>query len=146
MAKMVRLDKVKGYPVTFKNGLGALENGLFLELKGLADDFEAYKVELAGATPTNTVALHASVELMYDETKTLKDFVLENGAIGRAFILEKGDIVTIAESVINDTVSVGDKVGHAENGLLSKTDSPKVAEVIAKESFGGQKSVVLHWL
>ena len=70
MAKMVRLDKVKGYPVTFKNGLGStLENGLFLELKGLADDYEAYNVALAGATPTGTVVLHASVEMMYDEKK-----------------------------------------------------------------------------
>ena len=146
MAKMVRLDKVKGYPVTFKNELGTLENGLFLELKGLADDFEAYKVSLAGATPTNTVVLHASVELMYDEKKLLQDFALENGAIGRGFILEKGDIVTVAESVISDTVVAGDKVGHVANGLLAKSASTKVAEVLAVEFFGEQKSVVLHWL
>jgi hypothetical protein len=146
MAKMVRLDKVKGYPVTFKNELGTLENGLFLELKGLANDYEAYNVALAGATPANTVVLHASVELMYDERKLMQDFALENGAIGRGFILEKGDIVTIAESVISDSVSVGDKVGHVANGLLAKSATAKVAEVIAKEYFGEQMSVVLHWL
>lgn len=147
MAKMVRLDKVKGYPVTFKNGLGStLENGLFLELKGLADDYEAYNVDLAGAAPTGTVVLHASVELMYDEKKLLQDFALENGAIGRGFILEKGDIVTIAESVVNETVSVGDKVKYAADGKLAKATSGAVAEVIAKEYFGEQMSVVLHWL
>ena len=147
MAKMVRLDKVKGYPVTFKNGLGsALENGLFLELKGLADDYEAYNVALAGATPTGTVVLHASVEMMYDEKKLLQDFALEDGAIGRGFILERGDIVTIAESVVNETVSVGDKVKYAADGKLAKATSGAVAEVIAKEYFGEQMSVVLHWL
>ena len=147
MANVIRLDKVKGYPVTFKNSLGALENGLFLELKGLADDYEAYKVGLAGATNTNTVVLHASVETMYDERKLMQDFVLEDGAIGRGFILEKGDIVTIAESVVSGTVNVGDKVKYTTGGLLIKTtDGSAVAEVLAKELFGEQMSVVLHWL
>ena len=68
MANVIRLDKVKGYPVSFKNSIGNLEQGLFLELKGLSNgDYEAYEVELAKATPTNTVVFHASVVVQYDE-------------------------------------------------------------------------------
>lgn len=145
MAKMVRLDKVNGYPVTFKNELGALENGVFLELKGLANDYEAYKVALSGATPTGTVVLHASVELSYDERHLLQDFVLGDGEIGRGFVLHTGDVVTIEESLCG-TCAVGDKLGFAANGKLDKASADKVAEVIAKENFGGQPSVVLHWL
>ena len=39
MARLVRLDKVKGYPVSFCNNTEAnIDNGLFLELTGLYEN------------------------------------------------------------------------------------------------------------
>ena len=79
MANVIRLDKVKGYPVSFKNSIENLAQGLFLELKGLSNgDYEAYEVELAKGTPTNTVVFHASVVVQYDERLMEQDFVLAN--------------------------------------------------------------------
>ena len=147
MARIIRLDKIStGVPVTFKNSIANLEQGFFLELKGLANDFEAYKVELAGANPEGTVVVHATPEMMYDERLLIQDFVLAEGRIGRGFILGAGDVITIAEDLVTGAVSVGDKVGYAAGGKLAAGATKKVYEVISKENFGGQPSVVLHVL
>ena len=147
MANVIRLDKVKGYPVSFENSIENLEQGLFLELKGLSNgDYEAYEVELAKATPDNTVVFHASVPVMYDERLMEQDFVLANGKVGRAYIPERGDIVTIAESLFTGSVSVGDKVGHVVGGKLATSGTKKVAVVLEKENFGGQPSVVIQFI
>lgn len=147
MANVIRLDKVKGYPVSFENSIENLEQGYFLELNGLSNgDYEAYAVSLAGAEPTNTVAIHASVVMQYDERLMEQDFVLANGKVGRAYIPERGDIVTIAESLFTGSVSVGDKVGHVEGGKLATSGNQKVAVVLEKENFGGQPSVVIQFI
>ena len=147
MANVIRLDKVKGYPVSFENSIENLEQGYFLELNGLSNgDYEAYAVSLAGAEPTNTVAIHASVVMQYDERLMEQDFTLKNGQVGRAYIPERGDIVTIAESIFNGAVSVGDKVGHVAGGKLGTAGSKKVAVVLDKENFGGQPSVVIQFI
>ena len=147
MANVIRLDKVKGYPVSFENSIENLEQGLFLELKGLSDgDYEAYEVELAKATPDNTVVFHASVAMQYDERLMEQDFVLENGKIGRAYIPERGDIITVAESVVTGSPNVGDKLGCAGNGKLATTGATKIAKVLAKETWAGQPSLVLEFI
>ena len=147
MANVIRLDKVKGYPVSFENSIEKLEQGLFLELTGLSNgDYEAYAVKLAGATPADTVVLHASVPVMYDERLMEQDFVLENGKVGRAFIPERGDIVTIAENVFTGELAVGDLVGCAGDGKLAKTGATKIAKVLEKEVFAGQPSVVIQFI
>ena len=147
MANVIRLDKVKGYPVSFENSIENLEQGLFLELKGLSDgDYEAYEVELAKATPDNTVVFHASVAMQYDERLMEQDFVLENGKIGRAYIPERGDIITGAESVVTGSPNVGDKLGCAGNGKLATTGATKIAKVLAKETWAGQPSLVLEFI
>jgi hypothetical protein len=147
MANVIRLDKVKGYPVSFENSIEKLEQGFFLELKGLSNgDYEAYEVELAKATPDNTVVFHASVVMQYDERLMEQDFVLKQDAVGRAYIPERGDIVTIAESLFTGSVSVGDKVGHVAGGKLATSGNQKVAVVLEKENFGGQPSVVIQFI
>ena len=147
MANVIRLDKVKGYPVSFENSIENLEQGLFLELKGLSNgDYEAYEVELAKATPDNTVVFHASVVMQYDERLMEQDFVLANGKIGRAYIPERGDIITVAEAVVNGSVSVGDKLGCAGDGKLATNGATKIAKVLAKENFGGQASLVIEFI
>ena len=147
MANVIRLDKVKGYPVSFENSIENLEQGVFVELTGLSNgDFEAYAVQLAGASAKNTVAFHASVPVMYDERLMEQDFVLGNGKVGRAFIPERGDIITIAESLFNGSVSVGNKVGLAGSGKLGASASEKIAVVLEKETFAGQPSVVIQFI
>ena len=94
MASIIRLDKVKGYPVSFYNSIGDLENGQFLSLKGLIEgDREAYEVEKATKSTTGTIVLHASVPVMYDERLMEQDFVLKQDAVGRAYIPERGDML-----------------------------------------------------
>ena len=147
MANVIRLDKVKGYPVSFENSIENLEQGLFLELKGLSNgDYEAYEVELAKATPDNTVVFHASVVMQYDERLMEQDFVLANGKVGRAFIPERGDIITIAESLVTGTTTEGTKLGCVGNGKIGSTGATKIARVLAKENFGGQPSIVIEFI
>ena len=147
MANVIRLDKVKGYPVSFENSIENLEQGLFLELKGLSNgDYEAYEVELAKATPDNTVVFHASVVMQYDERLMEQDFVLANGKVGRAFIPERGDIITVAESVVNGSVEVGNKLGCVGDGKLGTNGATKIARVLDKENFGGQPSLVIEFI
>jgi hypothetical protein len=66
-----------------------------------------------------------------------QDFVLGNGKVGRAFIPERGDIITIAESLFNGSVSVGNKVGLAGSGKLGTSAGEKIAVVLEKETFAG---------
>ena len=147
MANVIRLDKVKGYPVSFENSIENLEQGVFVELTGLSNgDFEAYAVQLAGASAEKTVVFHASVPVMYDERLMEQDFVLGNGKVGRAFIPERGDIITIAESLFNGSVSVGNKVGLAGSGKLGASADKKIAVVLEKETFAGQPSVVIQFI
>ena len=147
MANVIRLDKVKGYPVSFENSIENLEQGLFLELKGLSNgDYEAYEVELAKGTPTNTVVFHASVVVQYDERLMEQDFVLANGKVGRAFIPERGDIITVAEKVVSGSVNVGDKLGCVGDGKLGTSGATKIARVLAKENFAGQPSLVIEFI
>lgn len=147
MANVIRLDKVKGYPVSFENSIENLEQGLFLELKGLSNgDYEAYEVELAKETPTNTVVFHASVVVQYDERLMEQDFVLADEQVGRAFIPERGDIITVAENVVNGSVNVGDKLGCVGNGKLGTSGTTKIARVLGKENFAGQPSLVIEFI
>ena len=147
MASIIRLDKVKGYPISFKNTVGELENGQFLSLKGLIEgDREAYEVEKATKSTTGTIVLHASVPVMYDERLMEQDFVLKQDAVGRAYIPERGDIVTIAETFGTGAINVNDKVGIDASGKLSTAETTKIAQVIAKEKFSGQDSLVLQFI
>ena len=147
MASIIRLDKVKGYPISFKNTVGELENGQFLSLKGLIEgDREAYEVEKATKSTTGTIVLHASVPVLYDERLLETDFVLKENAVGRAYIPEKGDIVTISETFGTGTINVGDQLGINASGKLASAESTKIVEVIAKEKFSGQSSLVLQFI
>lgn len=152
MARLVRLDKVKGYPVSFCNNTEAnIDNGLFLELTGLYEnegvvDYEAYGVKLGTASPTGTVVLNATVPFLYDERALETDFTVTRGMIGRGFILEKGDIVTIAKDLVGGSIAKNAKVNLAADGKLVVASGGTFAQIIAIEKFGDQDSVVLHIL
>ena len=124
---IVRLDIVDGKPRTFVAD-EALENGYFLEIKGKAKneilgveaDYEAYKVQKAGATTKRVDLLfHASVENQYDERKLKIDFELEAGRPGRGYMLQLGDVVTIPASLVTGELAVGKGLKLAEGGKLA---------------------------
>lgn len=139
MAKnIVRLDIVDGKPRTFVAD-EALENGYFLEIKGKAKneilgveaDYEAYKVQKAGATTKRVDLLfHASVENQYDERKLKIDFELEAGRPGRGYMLQLGDVVTIPASLVTGELAVGKGLKLAEGGKLAVANEGDV--IIAK--------------
>ena len=125
---IVRLDIVDGKPRTFV-AEEALEKGYFLEIQGKAEngilgvdaDYEAYKVEKAGAdTKRVNLLFHASVENQYDERKLKIDFELEAGRPGRGYMLQLGDVVTIPLALIEGGAVVGDMLKLTDGGMLTK--------------------------
>ena len=135
---IVRLDIVDGKPRTFV-AEEALENGYFLEIKGKAKneilgveaDYEAYKVQKAGATTKRVDLLfHASVENQYDERKLKIDFELEAGRPGRGYMLQLGDVVTIPVALVTGELAVGKGLKLAEGGKLAVANDGDV--IIAK--------------
>ena len=157
MARLIRLDIINGNPRTFVAPEGGLEQGLFLEIIGKAEnvhlgvnpDYEAYEVKLASAgTERGQLMLHASVANQYDATKGEVDFVLEEGRVGRGYQPIMGDIVTIP---VIEGVAVGDKLGLGANGLLAKDEAGELAIVEALEDINvpgaePQASMVIRFL
>lgn len=155
MARLIRLDIINGNPRSFVANAN-LEQGLFLEIKGKAQnvelgvvDYEAYAVELAKAdTARGQLLLHASVANQYDERLSEVDFVLEKGRVGRGYQPVMGDIVTLP---LVTGVQVGDKLALGANGLLVKSDNNAIAVVEALEDINipeaeAQKSMVIRFL
>lgn len=155
MARLIRLDIINGNPRSFVADAN-LEQGLFLEIKGKAQnvelgvvDYEAYAVELAKAdTARGQLLLHASVANQYDERLSEVDFVLEAGRVGRGYQPVMGDIVTLP---LVAGVAVGDKLALGANGLLVKSDNNAIAVVEALEDINipeaeAQKSMVIRFL
>lgn len=157
MARLIRLDIINGNPRSFVAPEGGLEQGLFLEIVGKAEnvhlgveaDYEAYEVELADAdTVRGQLLLHASVANMYDERLSEVDFKLEAGRIGRGYQPVMGDIVTIP---VVEGADVGKKLGLDANGLLEVVESGGIAIVEALEDINipeadPQESMVIRFL
>ena len=155
MARLIRLDIINGNPRSFVANAN-LEQGLFLEIKGKAQnvelgvvDYEAYEVELENAdTARGQLLLHASVANQYDERLSEVDFVLEKGRVGRGYQPVMGDIVTLP---LVAGVAVGNKLALGANGLLVKSDNNAIAVVEAIEDINipeaeAQKSMVIRFL
>lgn len=158
MARLIRLDIINGNPRSFVAPEGGLEQGLFLEIVGKAEnvhlgveaDYEAYEVELADAdTVRGQLLLHASVANQYDERLSEVDFKLEAGRVGRGYQPVMGDIVTIP---VVEGVDVGDKLKLGANGLLVKDETGNgIAIVEALEDINipeadPQESMVIRFL
>ena len=154
--KLIRLDIINGNPRSFV-APAALEQGMFLEIVGKAEnvelgvvaDYEAYKVQLADAdTERGQLLLHASVVNQYDERLSEVDFVLPKGKVGRGYQPVMGDIVTIAKI---DGVAVGNKLALGADGLLQVSESNPIAIVEALEDINvpeadPQPSMVIRFL
>lgn len=129
MAKYVRLDKIKATAhIESIVAVTDLNNGLFLELGELQADGEARKVTVSADT-TKQLVFHASVPLTYEDRTNEMDFVLKAGKVGRGYVLETGDIVSIDHA----TLVKGDKVIPDVDGFAVGTPAGLHGEVIAVE-------------
>lgn len=153
---IINMDRViNPRPVSFmcdeENGL---QRGLFLQVVGMAknnlflndeDDFEAYKVQLAGAgVEKHDLLIHTSVPNMYDERKVEQDFILEKGNVGRGHYITTGDEYTFPVDMVAGELVVGAEVGLAGNGKLAVGENG-IGEVIRIYNFNGQESCMVRF-
>ncbi|MEH7210062.1 hypothetical protein V7094_28260 [Priestia megaterium] len=129
MGKYVRLDKVKS-TAHLESIVASVDlvNGQFLALGALQADGEARSATPSGDV-TKQLVFHVSVPLTYEERTNELDFVLKAGKVGRGYVLEAGDIVSIDDA----TLVVGDVVVPSANGFVKGTASGLHGEVIAIE-------------
>lgn len=157
MAHIMNMDRcVNPRPVTFVNSVAGLERGLFLEIEGMvknnvfgggADDFEAYKVKLATAsTKAGDLVINTTVPKQYDERLEEKDFVMAEGAMGRAHYITTGDEYTLAKDFVTGVTAVGDEVELAAGGKLAKKASgTAIGEVVRIYKWNGQDSYMIRF-
>ena len=153
---IINMDRVVNpRPVSFmceeENGL---QRGLFLQVVGMAknnhwlndeDDFEAYKVQLAGAgVEKHDLLIHTSVPNMYDERKVEQDYILEKGNVGRGHYITTGDEYTLPVEMVAGDLAVGAEVALAENGKL-QVGADGIGEVVRIYNFNGQESVMIRF-
>ncbi|MCY8228682.1 MULTISPECIES: hypothetical protein [Bacillus subtilis group] len=115
--KYVRLDKIK--PSAHIESIVASEdlfNGQFLALGALQADGEARQATPSGDQAKQLV-FHASVPLTYEERTNELDYVLKAGKVGRGYVLETGDIVSIDDTVL----AKGDLVVPSPTGWVAGT-------------------------
>jgi len=129
MGKYVRLDKVKS-TAHLESIVASVDlvNGQFLALGALQADGEARSATPSGDA-TKQLVFHASVPLTYEERTNELDFVLKAGKVGRGYVLEAGDIISIDDA----TLVVGDAVIPSANGFVKGTPAGLHGEVIAIE-------------
>lgn len=144
------------YPntLTGKNDTGVvLENGAFVEVGTIVDNElgrETYTLSKLSGEEGKIVGFVASPALMYDATKDERDFECLEGELIRTYIPNKSTVATFALKHFEGgaSLAVGDKLcAKADGVVLAKVTSGEVAiaEVIAKEDFEGQESVVLRF-
>lgn len=135
MAAIVRYDRVPyPNPVSIKNaGTIALQAGQIVGVKEL-DSREVYTVDTA-ATGDMLVIVAPSI-LFYDEAKTEFDFELKKDEICRGYILQRGEMYTVAKALFGE-VEAGAKITVAEK---------EVAVVREVVNYEGQESLVIEIL
>ena len=154
MARLMNMDRCP-YPAPVSIVCDQdLERGLFLEIKGMAknnlwlddaNDFEAYKVALAGAsTARGDLLIHSSVPFSYDERDMEQDFVLKAGNVGRGHYIKSGDEITIAKDLVGEVIAE-DEVVLGENGKLAKGTGNALGIVKKVYDFNGQESVLIRF-
>ena len=136
MAAIVRYDRVPyPNPVSIKNaGSKALQAGQIVGVKQL-ESREVYTVDTAAAG--DMLVMVAPSILFYDETKTEFDFELKQHEICRGYILQKGEMYTVAKALFDGANEAGSKITVAEK---------EVAVVREVVNYEGQDSIVIEIL
>lgn len=147
---IIRLDKVKATShiesIKFD---GELENGRIVSLGKLASDGEIREASAPKDVKADSMVIHATSPLMYDETLQEEDFILPKGQAGRGYVPEIGDIYTITDDGIEGATTVGKYVIPENSKTKLKasdalTDERVAFEVLAKETLAGYKASVLR--
>lgn len=148
----IRLDKVKStaHLVNFVFGTD-LGNGTVVGLGALRADGEAYDAAAITDVATSRIVLHASVPMQYEADALESAYVLKAGKVGRGYVPEQGDIVTITDDMITGTTVVGQlviPVNTATKLSASATSTTErvVGRVIAKETLGGAAATVIEFV
>jgi len=152
-----RLD-IDEYPNT-KTGKnltgGELENGAFVEidvLTGSLVDKDTHNLNKLSGEDNKVVGFVSDPCLMYDESKTERDFICPVGALIRTYIPNETTVSTHALKHFDAKgagIEVGDLlcVNPASTQLKKVAEGEKaVAQVIAREFFEEQESLVLRFI
>ena len=87
-----------------------------------------------------------AVPKQYDERLEEKDFVMAEGAIGRAHYITTGDEYTLAKDLVANVTAIGEEVELAANGKLAKkTNGTAIGEVVRIYKWNGQDSVMIRF-
>lgn len=153
---IMNMDRcVNPKPVTFIAPIDGLERGIFVEIKGMAknnifladaDDFEAYKVELASAnSKVENLLIHTTVPKQYDERLDERDFVAKEGAICRGHYIQTGDEYTLPRTFVNGISAVGEEVALGADGKLTKAEGVAIGIVVKLYVWNGQESAMIRF-
>lgn len=153
---IMNMDRcVNPKPVTFIAPIDGLERGIFVEIKGMAknnifladaDDFEAYKVELANAsTKVENLLIHTTVPKQYDERLDERDFVANKDAICRGHYIQTGDEYTLPRTFVNGISAVGEEVALGVDGKLTKAEGVAIGIVVKLYVWNGQESAMIRF-
>ena len=145
------------YPntVTGKNKTGGeLENGAFVEIGALENNDlgrETYVLAKLTGEAHKQVGFVSSPALMYDERLDERDFVCMVDELIRVYKPNTSTVGTVAKKHFDnaDGLKAGDLlVPKASSTQLTKLTSEEkaYAQVIAKEDFEGQESLVIKFL
>ena len=160
MSKVVRalfrLD-VDLYPntVTGKNKTGAeIENGAFVEIGALEDKElgrDTYTLSKLSGGANSVIGFVSSPSLMYDIREDERDFVCGQDELIRTYKPNNSTVGTFALKHFENGASLvaGDLLMPKANSTqLTKVtgDEVAVAQVVAKEVFAGQESLVVRFL
>ena len=92
------------------------------------------------------LVINTTVPKQYDERLEEKDFVMAEGAMGRAHYITTGDEYTLAKDFVANVTAVGDEVELAANGKLAKKASgTAIGEVVRIYTWNGQQSVMIRF-
>lgn len=135
MAEVI-LDKIKSTAhidsVVAKEDL---KNGQWLTLGLLDADGERRLAEKAKTEDTADVLLVTSFT-RYDPNTDFADYVTKVGQTGRAFHMEKGDVISVTKDLVAGAKK-GDGLTIGDDGLgFKKTEGRGIAQIIGEENQG----------
>lgn len=137
------------FPINVKHNLETpLQRGMLVSVEGInAQEFDVYDV--VAVTAEKRVAMITEVAIGYEDTFDERDMILPKGKVGRANYLQRGEIYTVAKSLLSGTKTVGTLIkpkasGHDWEDATGAEDA--VAIVLKEVNYEGQESVWIEIL
>ena len=150
MANLLEERRVPyAFPINIKHSISTpLQRGMLVSVTGLnAQEFDVYDVEDVDAT--KRIAMVTEVAMGYEDTFDEREMVLPKGKVGRANYLQRGEIYTVAKSLLSGTKTAGTYLKpRAENHDWEDASglSDGVAIVLKEVNYEGQESVWIEIL